>query len=253
MPKRDDFTVKTKETLAKRVGYRCSNPNCRRLTTGPQEGERGIVNLGVASHITAAASGGPRYCSSMTSEQRSDINNGIWLCCTCSYLIDKDENKYTVELLNSWKMEAETYASRKLTGDKEVEQVNEYKILLLIKDLEICNREQRLFFDVPNALTNPENFPLQEDWKKIIEENQKLIGLELSVEVNQICSKICHLKSLMSEEKRRVNLKYSKSSIGRIADIGAVAYCNQLHDITNYLQEHLTENTINKMKGILGL
>jgi len=33
---RDDFDLKTKEILAKRVGYRCSNPGCRKLTSGPR-------------------------------------------------------------------------------------------------------------------------------------------------------------------------------------------------------------------------
>ena len=29
---RGDFTARTKDTLAKRVGYRCSNPHCRQTT-----------------------------------------------------------------------------------------------------------------------------------------------------------------------------------------------------------------------------
>ncbi|MBE7690187.1 hypothetical protein [Tenacibaculum piscium] len=35
MRKRHNFNQNTKETLAKRVGFRCSNPNCRKLTSGP--------------------------------------------------------------------------------------------------------------------------------------------------------------------------------------------------------------------------
>jgi len=34
---RDDFTKKTAEILAKRVGYLCSNPNCKKLTVGANE------------------------------------------------------------------------------------------------------------------------------------------------------------------------------------------------------------------------
>jgi hypothetical protein len=36
MPARDEFTKETKDIVAKRVGLRCSNPNCRRPTSGPQ-------------------------------------------------------------------------------------------------------------------------------------------------------------------------------------------------------------------------
>jgi len=33
---RDEFSQKTLEVLAKRVGVRCSNPGCRKVTTGPR-------------------------------------------------------------------------------------------------------------------------------------------------------------------------------------------------------------------------
>lgn len=113
---RDDFSANTKEILAKRVGYRCSNPNCRRVTIGPKEGDESAMNLGIAAHITAAASGGPRYDASMTPDERSDVKNGIWLCTHCSTLIDRDVKKYTVDLLNEWKKQAEKEASEDITG-----------------------------------------------------------------------------------------------------------------------------------------
>src|SRR5437899_8109263 len=57
-PMRDEFSVGTKELLAKRVGYRCSNPECRQPTSGPQEDPAKVVNIGVAAHITAASPDG---------------------------------------------------------------------------------------------------------------------------------------------------------------------------------------------------
>lgn len=74
---RDDFTAKTKETLAKRVGYLCSNENCRKLTSGPHEDQTKSTNMGVAAHITAAAPSGPRYDLTLTSDERKSISNGI--------------------------------------------------------------------------------------------------------------------------------------------------------------------------------
>ena len=68
---RDDFSKATKELLAKRVGFQCSNPECGKATSGPQDDPTGAVNLGVAAHITAASSGGARYDESLTSEQRA--------------------------------------------------------------------------------------------------------------------------------------------------------------------------------------
>jgi hypothetical protein len=61
MPLRDEFSTETKDILAKRVGQQCSNPNCRRQTSGPQVHPRKTLNIGVAAHISAAAPGGPRY------------------------------------------------------------------------------------------------------------------------------------------------------------------------------------------------
>lgn len=108
MANRDDFTEKTKRLLAERVGYRCSNPDCSVITVGAKGScAYKVTKIGVAAHITAAAEGGPRYNSDLTTEQRKDISNGIWLCQTCSVLIDRDELKYTVKLINDWKSKAE--------------------------------------------------------------------------------------------------------------------------------------------------
>ena len=58
---RDDFSQRTKDLLANRVGWKCSNPNCRKATRGAGTGKENIINIGIASHITAASKGGPRY------------------------------------------------------------------------------------------------------------------------------------------------------------------------------------------------
>lgn len=57
---RDDFSPKTKEELAKRVAYRCSNPQCRKPTIGAKENDNGTVSIGEAAHICAAAPGGEK-------------------------------------------------------------------------------------------------------------------------------------------------------------------------------------------------
>lgn len=111
---RDDFLRPTIDILSKRVAFRCSNPMCKQQTIGPHSESSKTISIGVAAHITAAAPGGPRYDAALTREQRLDIGNGIWLCQTCSRLIDMDAIKYTVDLLHQWKAEAEAEASRAL-------------------------------------------------------------------------------------------------------------------------------------------
>jgi hypothetical protein len=104
---RDDFIEEVKRTLAARVGNRCSNPNCHALTSGPQDDPAKALNVGVAAHITAAAQGGPRYDSLLTSEERCHPDNGIWLCQTCAKLVDNDTSQFPVDLLRAWKTIAE--------------------------------------------------------------------------------------------------------------------------------------------------
>jgi len=114
--RRDDFDAKTKEILARRVGYRCSNPDCGKLTSGPQEDPEKALNIGVAAHITAASEGGPRYDLSLSPEERRSVDNGIWLCQNCAKLIDSDVQRYTPELLREWKRRAEQRARDEIGG-----------------------------------------------------------------------------------------------------------------------------------------
>lgn len=118
--RRDDFSLRIKNILAKRVAYICSNPNCNNPTVGPSSTETKTINIGVAAHICAAAPGGPRYDNEMTSEERSSVDNGIWLCQNCSKLIDSDVKNYPIELLKEWKKNAEAEAEKRLSGGSAV-------------------------------------------------------------------------------------------------------------------------------------
>jgi len=107
---RDHFQDKVLKELANRSGHRCSNPDCARPTSGPTIDVDGFINIGVGAHITAAATNGPRYDPALTGEERSASGNGVWVCQSCSRLIDRDLTKYTKELLLTWKTGAELRA-----------------------------------------------------------------------------------------------------------------------------------------------
>ena len=108
---RDDFSKQVKRILAERAGNRCSNPDCRAPTSGPQTTSDKSLNVGVAAHITAAAPGGARYDPSLAAKERGDPNNGIWLCQNCAKLIDNDPLCCTEALLRDWKTAAENRAN----------------------------------------------------------------------------------------------------------------------------------------------
>src|SRR5712692_10152059 len=110
----DDFSDTVKKALAARVGHLCSNPECRALTSGPQDDPAKAVNIGVAAHITAASPGGPRYDPDLLPEERSARSNGIWLCQNCAKLIDNDVVRFSVEVLKKWKADAEAEAKARV-------------------------------------------------------------------------------------------------------------------------------------------
>jgi hypothetical protein len=112
---RDNFSAATRRLLDARAGHRCSNPGCMRPTSGPALDETKAINIGKAAHITAAARGGMRFDASLTPEERSAENNGIWLCGLCADLIDKDDLRFTVEVLRKWKQDAVNRALQDVT------------------------------------------------------------------------------------------------------------------------------------------
>lgn len=121
---RDDFPKAVVETLAKRVGNRCSNPTCRKRTSGPHTEDDKALNVGVAAHITAASLGGPRFDSSLTQDERKGIGNGVWLCQSCAKLVDNDEARYTKDTLIRWKQNAEREALREIESAIQVTHSN---------------------------------------------------------------------------------------------------------------------------------
>lgn len=149
---RDNFTGKTKVTLAQRVGYDCSNPNCDKVTIGPNSDNQKSTNMGVAAHIKAASERGCRYDKNQTSEERKNIENGIWLCQNCAKLIDSDESLFSVELLNKWKNISENIQLQKIMPNHEtdesrlIQKINngEYLKLPLDKAFDIIQKTQNI-------------------------------------------------------------------------------------------------------------
>jgi hypothetical protein len=108
--RRDEFSSGTKNKLGQQVGWHCSRPGCPARTVSADAKGEGEIMLGRAAHITAAAPLGPRYNARLTTEERKNKNNGIWLCVPCSNLIDEDESAYPESLLREWKRKAQKKA-----------------------------------------------------------------------------------------------------------------------------------------------
>jgi hypothetical protein len=174
---RDDFTEDMKRAIANRAANRCSNPECRAVTSGPQLDPTKTLNVGVAAHITAASAGGPRYDQSLSSEQRSHASNGIWLCQTCAKLVDNDPARYPARLLREWKSKAEEAALSKIG-----------KTASRIPDTQAEHPPGRLRIELPEPV-NPVGYRSSSEcyvsgWRfkvRLIAEGQPLDVIELGV------------------------------------------------------------------------
>lgn len=120
--KRHGFSASLVQKVAERAGYICSNPSCRKITIGPSVVDPAKSSkIGVAAHICAASSGGPRYDMSQTAAERSGIKNALWLCGNCAALIDKNNGiDYPVDHLRKWKRDHEALMHDCLEGRKRV-------------------------------------------------------------------------------------------------------------------------------------
>lgn len=141
------FTRATREILAKRAGQMCSNPFCNLSTTGPHSDSKKAIDIGEAAHIRGANPGSKRYEISMTSIERRDITNGIWLCRKCAKLIDSDDLKYTIETLFEWKRNHESKVEKRISGEGWFRHIKE-------SNLKVFNQEspasQQIAIDQPD-------------------------------------------------------------------------------------------------------
>lgn len=108
---RDDFSDVTKIELLVRAANLCSR--CHVFTIGSTDAGDRKNSIGVAAHICAAASGpgAKRFDASQTKAQRRHFDNGIWLCYSCSKLIDNEETFHTVAHLKEMKARHQVYVS----------------------------------------------------------------------------------------------------------------------------------------------
>lgn len=133
-------------TLAKRAAHRCSNPDCRAITTGPGEAPSGTVNVGEAAHIYGAHVGSARYDPKMESTARSDIANAIWLCGNCHKQIDDDEAGFPPGLLFEWVKQHELEIGN-MVGKAGAEARRRYEDRLLEEYGRLSYRAERLLLE----------------------------------------------------------------------------------------------------------
>ena len=96
-------------------GNRCAYPDC----TNPIFEDDGQLT-GECCHIKALSPGGPRYDASQTDEERNGVDNLMLMCSRHHAIVDKNVDRYTVEVLQEYKqMHEEKYSAETLRLTEE--------------------------------------------------------------------------------------------------------------------------------------
>lgn len=145
-----DFTKKTVDIIAKRAAYKCSNPDCRISTVGPNSDDDKSTVIGEAAHINGARPHSKRYRADMTDNSRAEITNAVWLCRNCHKIIDSDEQNYSTNVVFAWREEHEKYIFSELGNTTDHMQFDEQnKELSLFKNYPPIIR--RIVIDKPDG------------------------------------------------------------------------------------------------------
>ncbi|MFV0584280.1 MAG: hypothetical protein ACK5N4_19805 [Parabacteroides gordonii] len=255
---RDDFTQKTKDILAQRVAYHCSNPDCRCHTCMPGSNSDNVIRIGEAAHISAASEGGPRYDPSMTPAKRKHIDNAIWLCRNCAAMIDRDEKKFPILLLKQWKEITENWVQ----GKKSISDVE--RSLSPFVDIDFVNivygriphgyssKNLKQMQDVyPSTYDFIQNWTLYWEFSMILYNNSDVSCYDLSLipivdkglKIKTNISRVNHIDRL---ENITLDVRYEMSFEGTHLEADALLYPKipEALDGTRYLIKYVDSNRI---------
>lgn len=143
-----DFDRNIIDTVAKRAGFICSNPDCRAKTVGPNTDVNKSIVIGEVAHIYGARPAAKRYKEDMTDAARGEITNAIWLCRNCHKIIDSDDKKFSSETLFRWRELHEQFVSSEL-GNKSDLIAHEQESVLLNQFIEYPFIVKRIVIDKP--------------------------------------------------------------------------------------------------------
>ena len=115
MPRNRNISNEVMRLLYAHSGNRCAYPDC----TNPIFEDDGQLT-GECCHIKALSPGGPRYDASQTDEERNGVDNLMLMCSRHHAIVDKNVDRYTVEVLQEYKqMHEEKYSAETLRLTEE--------------------------------------------------------------------------------------------------------------------------------------
>ena len=238
-----DFSKKTVDILAKRAAYKCSNPDCRVNTVGPNSDPEKTTKIGEAAHIYGARSGSKRYNHRMTDSARAEITNSIWLCRNCHKLIDTDERKYSANVLFIWREKHEEFVVSTL-GNSTDKLVYEEQLSHLKEFNDYSPIIKRIITDMPNGW----EYRLAAELMRFLNEPlfRKLNDLNVGLYIKDI-ENVDSDKAFKWIQERLVELtRIISPAIGLLdrltksfGEPGESGDMNEIHHVTKLIKEYL--------------
>lgn len=139
-------------------GNHCAIPTCRKLLLKEGTKTDDPANIGKLAHIKGEKPGTARYDPEMTDEERNHHSNLIYVCSNCHDMIDKQERKYTVEVLQDIKKKHEKWVRTSL--EKKIVDVGFYELDQVTRHIASSP------FDFDDFKTIKESIPLKEKMDK---------------------------------------------------------------------------------------
>ena len=170
-----------------------------------------------------------------------DEINGIWMCRTHAALIDRDEKYFTVEMLKSWKEDAEKNAADEIIGQVDEVRKCKFRMNLFYMDFLEDKKILALLNKSRGAMVDESCFPVQNEWEKHLEEISYLIGAELSTSMYRILRELQVFKEIMKKEIDRCAGR-------RMSDKESLAYCRRADLFKERMEEWLTDEFIESIK-----
>ncbi len=269
-----DFKKIVIETVAKRAAFRCSNPDCRVTTVGPNADPEKSTTIGEAAHISGARPGGARFDASLSDVVRASVTNAIWLCRNCHKLIDADADQYPSEHLFAWREEHENYLRLELGTSTDRRALNDEGLRLAQFD-GYPPVVRRIVIDKPDGW----EWRLTAELMKFLNEPyfRKLRGLREGLYhreqtdiaesdvLDWLRNRLSECSALVAPPANLINrLGFAWGKAGEIGDVGEIHHiCRLLRDSLSEIvtfEERLHfanvpeayEKSLNLLKGVLG-
>lgn len=181
-----NIPYKYRVMVIQQSGNHCAIPTCRKPLLKEGTATDDPANIGKLAHIKGEKPGAARYDSDMTDEERNHHSNLIYVCANCHDMIDKQERKYTVEVLQEIKKKHDKW--RRISLEKRIVEVGFYELDQVTRHIAASPIDSDDFKPIKESIPLKEKMGRNELTDKVLPDMQ--IGLLKAKEVGDYVDEV---------------------------------------------------------------